>query len=82
MSREGSLDLLQEVEESLDIMRQTQHIKPVKVKAILENLRSSLEYLANDTYDKYISPRSNDERPKYISLTKKKSLLINFSQRR
>lgn len=32
MSREGSLDLLQEVEESLDIMRQTQHIKPVKVK--------------------------------------------------
>ncbi len=34
MSREGSLDLLQEVEESLDIMRQTQHIKPVKVKAI------------------------------------------------
>ncbi|MBB9721161.1 hypothetical protein FSF32_023585 [Escherichia coli] len=38
MSREGSLDLLQEVEESLDIMRQTQHIKPVKVKAILENL--------------------------------------------
>ena len=37
MSREGSLDLLQEVEESLDIMRQTQHIKPVKVKAILED---------------------------------------------
>lgn len=50
MSREGSLDLLQEVEENLDIMKQTQNIKSVKVKAILENLRSSLEYLANDTY--------------------------------
>lgn len=34
MSREGSLDLLQEVEENLDIMKQTQNIKSVKVKAI------------------------------------------------
>ncbi|MBC9162071.1 hypothetical protein [Escherichia coli] len=49
MSREGSLDLLQEVEESLDIMRQTQHIKPVKVKAILENLKSYLDNLTNET---------------------------------
>ena len=77
MSREGSLDLLQEVEESLDIMRQTQHIKPVKVKAILENLRSSLEYLINIFLHAVMMSA-----PKYISLTKKKSLLINFSQRR
>ncbi|HGW6461660.1 TPA: hypothetical protein ACNHUX_000758 [Escherichia coli] len=78
MSREGSLDLLQEVEESLDIMRQTQHIKPVKVKAILENLRSSLEYIANDTYDKYISPSSNDERPKIYFPYRKKEFIDKF----
>ncbi|MEF5506363.1 hypothetical protein U9858_08675 [Escherichia coli] len=55
MSREGTLDLLQEVEECLESMRETQQIKPVKVKSLLENLRSSLEYVANDSFDKYRS---------------------------
>ncbi|MGU0161056.1 hypothetical protein ACVXHB_16625 [Escherichia coli] len=73
---------MQEVEESLDIMRQTQHIKPVKVKAILENFTSSLEYLANDTYDNIFLHAVMMSAPKYISLTEKESLLINFSQRR
>lgn len=78
MSREGSLDLLQEVEENLDIMKQTQNIKSVKVKAILENLRSSLEYLANDTYDKYNDASPADKRPNIYFPYGKKPLLIIF----
>ncbi|MDX7022007.1 hypothetical protein SJ090_12135 [Enterobacter cloacae] len=78
MSREGSLDLLQEVEENLDIMRQTQSIKPVKVKAILENLRSSLEYLANDTYDKYNEPSPTIKRPNIYFPYGKKIFVDNF----
>lgn len=78
MSREGSLDLLQEVEENLDIMKQTQSIKSVKVKAILENLRSSLEYLANDTYDKYNKPSPTDKRPNIYFPYGKKTFVDNF----
>lgn len=78
MSREGSLDLLQEVEENLDLMRKTQQIRPVKVKAILENLRSSLEYVANDTYDKYIEQNSATERPKIYFPYGKKEFVDNF----
>ncbi|SAD04232.1 hypothetical protein [Enterobacter kobei] len=78
MSREGSLDLLQEVEENLDIMKQTQNIKSVKVKAILENLRSSLEYLANDTYDKYNEPSATDKRPNIYFPYGKKAFVDNF----
>lgn len=63
MSRQGTLELVQEVKENLEVMRKTQQIKPVKVKSILENLRSSLEYVANDTYDKYIDANSIKQRP-------------------
>ncbi|HEM8649549.1 TPA: hypothetical protein U2Q53_001643 [Enterobacter hormaechei] len=78
MSREGSLDLLQEVEENLDIMKQTQNIKSVTVKAILENLRSSLEYLANDTYDKYNETSPADKRPNIYFPYGKKTFVDNF----
>lgn len=57
MSREGSLELLLEVEENLKTMKQTQQIRPVKVKSMLEHLRSSLEYVANDTYEKCVTPQ-------------------------
>ncbi|EJR0494280.1 hypothetical protein NYD80_000679 [Cronobacter sakazakii] len=63
MSREGSLDLLQEVEDNLEIMKKNQQVRPVKVKSMLEHLRSALEYVANDTYDKYIKTTTL-ERPK------------------
>ncbi|MGO0169084.1 hypothetical protein ACTJN7_17845 [Citrobacter freundii] len=53
MSRSGSLDLINEVEENLLIMKENQEIKPVKVKSMLEHLRSALEYCANDTFDKH-----------------------------
>ncbi|HGH4719131.1 hypothetical protein [Enterobacter hormaechei] len=56
MPKDGSLDLLNEVEENLATMKEMQQIRPVKVKSILEHLRSSLEYVANDTYDKYVTP--------------------------
>lgn len=55
MPREGTIDLLNDVEECLEAMKKTDQIKPVKIKSILENLRSALEYIANDTYDKYNS---------------------------
>lgn len=51
MSKEGTLDLLNEIEESLDNLKKSPTIKPVKVKSLLENLRSTLEYVANDAYD-------------------------------
>lgn len=63
MSRQGTIDLIYEVEECLNIMKQSDTIKPVKIKSILENLRSTLEYLASDTYDKY-SPSPTKHRPK------------------
>lgn len=62
MSREGSLELLLEVEENLATMKETQQIRPVKVKSMLEHLRSSLEYVANDAYDKYVTA-SQTKRP-------------------
>ena len=79
MSREGSLDLLQEVEESLDIMRQTQHIKACKSQSYFGKLTKFLRVsLANDTYDKYISPSSNDERPKIYFPYRKKEFIDKF----
>ena len=63
MTREGTVDLLDDVEECLIAMKKTEQIKPVKIKSILENLRSALEYVANDTYDKYI-PSNSIPRPK------------------
>lgn len=72
MSREGSLDLIHEVQETLEIMKKTQQIKPVKVKSMLEHLRSSLEYVANDTYNKY-NPSITTDRPKaYFPYNKQK----------
>lgn len=63
MSKTGTLDLLLEVEENLEAMKKSKDIRPVKVKSLLEHLRSALEYVANDTYDKYVgessTPRPN-----------------------
>lgn len=50
MSRKGSIDLVDEVEENLEQMIKAGIIKDVKVKAMLEHLRSALEYVAHDTY--------------------------------
>jgi hypothetical protein len=64
MSRQDSLELLDDVEENLNVMIETQVIKRVKVKSMLEHLRSALEYCANDTYDKYVTDASIP-RPKF-----------------
>ncbi|WP_333692335.1 hypothetical protein [Atlantibacter hermannii] len=77
MSREGSLDLLDEVQECLEAMKRTQQIKPVKVKSMLEHLRSSLEYVANDTYDKH-NLSSEIERPNIFFPYGKKVFIDNF----
>jgi hypothetical protein len=77
MSREGSLDLLLEVEENLEAMKKTQQIRPVKVKSMLEHLRSSLEYVANDTYDKYVSPTQTN-RPKIFFPYGEQKFIDNF----
>lgn len=55
MSRQDTLDLITEVDESILALAKEQCIKPVKVKTILEHLRSSLDYLAYDAYIK-LSP--------------------------
>lgn len=60
MDRQGAIDLLQEVEENLDGMRQTSNVTSVKVKAMLEHLRSALEYTANDIFD-FVNPGQRDE---------------------
>lgn len=78
MSRQGTLELVQEVKENLEVMRKTQQIKPVKVKSILENLRSSLEYVANDTYDKYIDANSIKQRPDIYFPYGKQGFVNNF----
>lgn len=81
MSREGSLELLLEVEENLETMKQTQNIRPVKVKSMLEHLRSSLEYVANDTYDKYVKP-TQTTRPKiYFPYGEQKFIDKFFTQK-
>ncbi|MER1525930.1 hypothetical protein, partial [Enterobacter hormaechei] len=77
MSREGSLDLLLEVEENLETMKKTQQIRPVKVKSMLEHLRSSLEYVANDAYDKYVSPVPS-KRPKIFFPYGEQKFIDNF----
>lgn len=77
MSRAGSLDLIQEVEDTLAIMVQSQEIKPVKVKAMLEHLRSSLEYLANDAFDKH-RPSYTSARPKIYFPFGEKKFVDNF----
>lgn len=77
MSRNGSLELLTEVEETLHVMHVTQNIKSVKVKAMLEHLRSSLEYLANDIYDTY-HPSSTRARPKVYFPFGKEIFVDNF----
>ncbi|WP_414162868.1 hypothetical protein ACMGGS_12130 [Superficieibacter sp. BNK-5] len=63
MDRKGSLELLEEVQDTLTSLHGEGVMKPVKIKAILEHLRSALEYVANDTYDK-LNPgiRSNETR--------------------
>lgn len=77
MSREGSLDLLLEVEENLATMKKTQQIRPVRVKSMLEHLRSSLEYVANDAYDKYVSPAPL-KRPKIFFPYGEQKFIDNF----
>ena len=77
MAREGTVDLLNDVEECLDAMKKTDQIKPVKIKSILENLRSALEYLANDTYDRYI-PSETIPRPKIYFPYGDQKIIDNF----
>lgn len=62
MPRVDTLELLNEVKENLEVMEASQNLKPVKIKSILEHLRSSLEYVANDTYDIY-KPHTSSSRP-------------------
>lgn len=78
MSRQGTLDLLQEVEECLETMKKNQQIKPVKVKSLLENLRSSLEYVANDAYDKFVGNNNTMARPKIYFPYGKQQFVDNF----
>ncbi|CAM7369159.1 MULTISPECIES: hypothetical protein [Enterobacter cloacae complex] len=63
MDRTGALDLLKEVEDTLQNLQKTQIIPPVKVKGMLEHLRSSLEYLASDTFDAHF-PDFKGKRPR------------------
>lgn len=74
MSRAGTLDLLQEVEETVEILKDTQQIKPVKIKSILENLRSALEYVANDSYEKHTTNQSTPRPNIYFPYGEKKFL--------
>lgn len=53
MPRDGSLDLLNEVDEIITNMTETMDIRPVKVKSALDHLRTSLDYLAYDAFEKY-----------------------------
>ncbi|EOC3627847.1 hypothetical protein ACI3B4_002326 [Enterobacter hormaechei] len=62
MPRVDTLELLNEVKENLEVIKASQNLKPVKIKSILEHLRSSLEYVANDTYDIY-KPHTSSSRP-------------------
>ncbi|MDC5277944.1 hypothetical protein OHW85_20635, partial [Acinetobacter baumannii] len=50
------LELLDEASEILEVIRNYHTITRPKVKNILENLRSSLEYLANDINEKMSEP--------------------------
>lgn len=63
MSREGTTDLLNEVQHHLNALKETGDITSVKVKSMLEHMRSSLEYIANDIYDKECADK-NKKRPK------------------
>lgn len=81
MSRDGSLDLLTEAKENIDLLKTSQDIKPVKVKSILEHLRSALEYLANDTFDKY-HPNFKGKRPKIYFPFGSQSFVDNFFSER
>ncbi|MEA3924093.1 hypothetical protein VBK19_21945 [Enterobacter hormaechei] len=58
-------------------MKKTQQIRPVKVKSMLEHLRSSLEYVANDAYDKYVSPVPS-KRPKIFFPYGEQKFIDNF----
>ena len=78
MSRQGTLELLQEVEECLETIKKNQQIKPVKVKSLLENLRSSLEYVANDAYDKFVGNNNTMVRPKIYFPYGKQRFVDNF----
>lgn len=62
MNREGAIDLLNDVEDSLSLLKKNDCITPVKVKSMLEHMRSSLEYIANDIYDKECV-RKDEKRP-------------------
>ena len=81
MSRQGSLDLLYEVDENLRAIKESNQIKPVKVKSILEHLRSALEYVANDSYDKCVYP-PDAERPKIYFPYGKKEFIDKFFRQR
>lgn len=77
MPRVDTLELLNEVKENLEVMEASQNLKPVKIKSILEHLRSSLEYVANDTYDIY-KPHTSSSRPKIYFPYGKREIIDKF----
>ncbi|WP_048023925.1 hypothetical protein [Raoultella ornithinolytica] len=77
MDRTGALDLLDEVQETLSSMEASENIKPVKVKTMLEHLRSALEYATNDTYDK-IRPNSRAHNPRVYFPYGEQKYIDNF----
>ncbi|QKJ51593.1 hypothetical protein G9396_15455 [Providencia rettgeri] len=91
MNRDGAIDLLNEVKEILENMKQSNDIKPVKIKASLEHLRSALEYVTNDTFDSVSPTRRTNRDNIYFPYGKrqfindffeKKLRLINFQSTR
>lgn len=77
MSRSGSLDLIDEVKDTLEVMKKNLQIKPVKVKSMLEHLRSALEYAANDVYD-YHASTATELRPKIYFPYGNKNMVDDF----
>lgn len=61
MPRIYTIELIDAVDENLNQMKQTQVITSVKIKHLLEHLRSALEYVANDTFEKYKPGQDNSK---------------------
>lgn len=90
MNKDGALELIQEVKETLILLRKSDDIKPVKVKSMLEHLRSALEYLTHDVYNK-LTPENKkikgdkiyfpyNQRSTIDRFFQKKLQLLNFSE--
>ena len=57
MSRADVEELLMAVDESINSLKGYNKITKVKVKSILEHLRSSLDFIAKDINDKLSQPK-------------------------